>query len=326
MNLPLVTIGAINYNNSPYVLETLDSIAAQTYSEIELVIVDDASTDDSLHKIEQWLLNYSRPYKLVVHSQNEGVHKGYESVINNASGKYISFIATDDLFEPGKISEQVSIFQNLGNNYGVVYGDMIEINEIGQLKSQPNFALHKSKDKHWQLPQGQVFERVSKQFLIYVQSTLIRASLLKTFSFQYKAFSEDWQIILFLARHSKFFGTENIVVRYRRHTLSLTSQNLRQEKHHLWCKSNALMFHEAYHFPQNTKKEKKVLADCIKSHLLNYAYQPSSKYKEVIKTWRKVCYDFSPFKSGTLWCLIQWQRIKLIIKQIIFQNKSIQSP
>ena len=103
MRLPLVTIGAINYNNTCYVLETLNSILRQTYSEIELIIVDDASTDDSLLKIRKWLANYPLPYKLVVHSENQGVHKAYESVIQNATGEFISFIATDDLFEPEKI-------------------------------------------------------------------------------------------------------------------------------------------------------------------------------------------------------------------------------
>src|SRR4029079_724535 len=129
--------------------------------------------------------------------------------------------------------------------------------------------------------QGNIFERVSKEFLIYVQTALIRTSLLKTFSFRYKALSEDWQVILFLARHTKFFGIDNVVVKYRRHALSLSTQNRRKERYYLWCRSNALMFHEAYNFPENTKREKKLLADRIEFHLLDYAYQPNSKYKEV---------------------------------------------
>ena len=115
MELPVVTIGAINYNNEPYVLETLDSIAAQTYSNIELVVVDDASTDGSLRKIKEWLASYERPYKLVVHPKNEGVHKAYESVIKNASGEYISLVATDDVFDDSLL--MIKLFKSLSLFY-----------------------------------------------------------------------------------------------------------------------------------------------------------------------------------------------------------------
>lgn len=318
MNLPLVTIGAINYNNSPYVLETLNSIAAQTYPNIELIVVDDASTDDSLDKMKQWLTNYSRPYKLITHSKNDGVHKAYESVINNAAGEYLSFIATDDLLEPGKTEQQVLAFQQLDDDYGLVYGDVIEINEQSEINSRPYFDMHRQKNKDWQLPNGSVFVRVAIEFLIYVQSTLVRTSLLKEFSFRYKALSEDWQVILFLARHTKFFGINKVVVRYRRHALSLSTQNRRRERYYLWCRSNTLMFHEAYNFKENTKEDKRVIADRIEFHLRDYAYQPNSKYGEVLKTWRQVRQDLPFFKSAKLLSVISLLRVKLIVKKIFF--------
>jgi glycosyltransferase involved in cell wall biosynthesis len=318
MRFPLVTIGAINYNNSQYLLETLNSILAQTYSQIELIVVDDASTDDSLVKIKEWLENYNHPFKLVVHSKNEGVHKAYESVINSASGEFISFIATDDLFEPKKIEQQVLAFQKLDESYGVVYGDLVEINEHSRVTSRPYFEMHQSKNKTWHLPQGDVFKKVTKEFLIYVQTTLIRTTLLRTFSFQYKALSEDWQFILFLARHTKFYGTGNVVVKYRKHALSLSAQNRRREKYYLWCQSNVLMFLEAYNFPGNGKEEKKIIANRIQFDLLDYAYQPNSKYTDVMKTWKKVKQNLPVVKSAKLLCIIIYLRARLLIKKILF--------
>jgi len=318
MRLPLVTIGAINYNNTSYVLETLNSISAQTYSQIELIVVDDASTDNSLLKIREWLDNCMLPYKLIVHTQNEGVHKAYESVIKNASGEFISFIATDDLFEPGKIQQQVAAFQNLDESYGVVYGDVVEINEQSLVISKPYFQLHRSKNKDWQLLQGDVFKQVTKEFLIYVQTTLIRTALLRDFSFKYKALSEDWQFILYLARNTRFFGIENVVVKYRRHALSISAQNRRREKYYLWCQSNVLMFLEVYNFPGNMKQEKRVIANRIKFDLMDYAYQPKSKYADVINTWKKVK-RYLPFvKSTQLFFLIVYLRVKLLLKKFLF--------
>jgi glycosyltransferase involved in cell wall biosynthesis len=315
MELPLVTIGAINYNNEPYVLETLDSIAAQTYPNIELIIVDDASTDGSLYKIKAWLAGCQRPYKLVVHQQNEGVHAAYESVIKNATGAYISFIATDDVFDCTKIQQQVSAFEQLDKSYKVVYGDVIEIDENSQVISQSYFAAHRSRNKGWTLPQGNVFNRVAEEFLIYVQSTLIRTSVLRTFAFQHKALSEDWQLILFLARHSKFFGIDSVVTKYRRHSISLSAQNRRKEKYYLWCRSDARMFYEAYKFPENTNDEKNIVANRIELHLLDYACQPYSQFLDVIKTWKEVTQPLPLSTICRTFFFILWLRAKLLIKK-----------
>ena len=120
-------------------------------------------------------------------------------------------------------------FQKLDDNYGVVYGDVIEINDNSQVIDQSYFTRHRISGKNWQLPQGDVFKRVAEEFLIWVQSALIKTQLLKNFSFHYKALSEDWQVILYLARRTKFFGSDDIVVRYRKHDVSVTVQNRKRD-------------------------------------------------------------------------------------------------
>lgn len=318
MNHPLVTIGAINYNNATYVLETLESIAGQSYSNLELIIVDDASTDDSLIKIKEWLTRNRVSARLVIHDQNKGVHQAYESVIQYASGEFISFVATDDLLEPYKIEEQVTIFQQLDNSYGVVYGDVVEIDQYSNIINLPYFRVHEARDKRWKLPQGDIFKKVSKEFLIYVQATLIRTSVLKKFSFRFQALSEDWQLIIFLSRHCKFFGADKVVARYRRHPVSLSTLNRRLEKYHLWCQSNALMFYEAYNFPQNTKEERRIIANRIEFDMLDYACQPVSKGKDVIRTWKRVTPGMPLYKSAKILFMILWLRLKLLIKHFVF--------
>ncbi|WP_303813338.1 glycosyltransferase family A protein, partial [Apibacter mensalis] len=92
--LPLVSIVAINYNNSKHLVETLDSIDQQTYKNIELIIVDDCSTDDSVKKIDQWLLTYNKPFQFIKHIENKGICKTINDGYKVAKGKYISSIAT----------------------------------------------------------------------------------------------------------------------------------------------------------------------------------------------------------------------------------------
>src|SRR5689334_1867763 len=93
-NLPLVSILAANYNNARYVLESLESIKQQTYPNIELIIVDDASADNSPQLISDWLKTANIPHKYIVHEQNKGLCSTCNELLRNANGKYISFIAT----------------------------------------------------------------------------------------------------------------------------------------------------------------------------------------------------------------------------------------
>jgi hypothetical protein len=180
--------------------------------------------------------------------------------------------------------------------------------------------LHQLKNKKWKLPEGNIFKLVTQEFLIYVQTNLIRASLLKTFSFQYKALSEDWQFILFVARHTKFYGINKVVVRYRKHTLSLSAQNRRKEHYYLWCRSNVLMFLEAYRFPENTKEEKRIIANRIQFDLLDYAYQPRAKYPDVIQIWKEVKTSLPVSKSVILFIQILYLRARLFAKKILLNK------
>ena len=78
------------------------------------------------------------------------------------------------------------------------------------------------------------------------------------------------------------------------------------------------MFHEAYNFKENTKEDKNVIADRIEFHLRDYAYQPNSKYSEVLETWQQVRKQLPFFKSAKLLSIISLLRIKLLVKKVFF--------
>ena len=132
---PLVTIGAINYNNGLYVIETLESIKAQSYQNVELIIVDDCSTDNSVVLITEWLKNFDKPYKFIKHEKNKGVCNTCNDLLTNASGKYISTIGTDDIMMPDKIKVQVEILENSADEVCAVYSDAFLIKEDRDRKS-----------------------------------------------------------------------------------------------------------------------------------------------------------------------------------------------
>src|SRR5580692_11666573 len=85
---PLVTAGVICYNQAQFVVEALDSIKAQVYPSLHLVVVDDCSSDDSAKVIREWLDMHWPAAVFVAHEINMGVCRSVNDVLANAKGKY----------------------------------------------------------------------------------------------------------------------------------------------------------------------------------------------------------------------------------------------
>ena len=96
-NVPLSIVVA-SYNHSEYIIPALKSLLNQSFTDFELIIVDDASTDDSVDKIKT-LLTDSR-IKLITLDVNRGVCNACNIAINNSNGRYIKFFASDDVALP----------------------------------------------------------------------------------------------------------------------------------------------------------------------------------------------------------------------------------
>lgn len=112
---PLVSIGVITYNSSHFILETLESIKSQTYKNIELVVTDDCSTDDTVDICKQWLMqnrNYFTNVNLIVASCNTGTSANYNRAVNGSQGEWFKGIAGDDLLMPDCIENNLNYIIN----------------------------------------------------------------------------------------------------------------------------------------------------------------------------------------------------------------------
>lgn len=97
---PLVSIIVIAYNSSKYVLETLESAKTQTYKNIELIITDDCSTDNTIEICRDWVKNnYSRfvNVEIIKAKENKGIAPNCNQGLFKAKGEWVKFIAGDDL-------------------------------------------------------------------------------------------------------------------------------------------------------------------------------------------------------------------------------------
>ena len=132
---PLVSIICLAFNHEKFVVETLNSVVEQNYQPIELIIVDDCSTDNTKLVINNWLLSHPE-IQFIVNEVNRGNTKSFNNALKFAKGEYIIDLAADDLIVPNGIELQINAFQNSKyKNIGVVYGNAEIINEDGSFNS-----------------------------------------------------------------------------------------------------------------------------------------------------------------------------------------------
>jgi glycosyltransferase involved in cell wall biosynthesis len=108
---PLVSITLITYQNAPYLVESIEGILSQTYSNLEIIIADDGSKDGSMEIIERYALKDNRI--IVLNAKvNRGVSENINSAFSHCKGEYICMIAGDDAMYPRKIEKQVEWLEN----------------------------------------------------------------------------------------------------------------------------------------------------------------------------------------------------------------------
>lgn len=112
----LVSIIMPNYNGAKYLQETINSVLAQTYTNWELLFVDDCSTDNSLEIVQAF---QDERIKILKNEKNSGAAASRNYALREAQGKWIAFLDSDDLWTPNKLTEQIAYM--LKNNYSFTY-------------------------------------------------------------------------------------------------------------------------------------------------------------------------------------------------------------
>ena len=118
-NNPLVSIVVATYNSAKTVTETLDSIKAQTYNNIELIVSDDCSQDNTIDVVSRWIEESKYRFvnaRLVTTDKNTGVSGNFHRGIIQSKGQWIKSIAGDDLLIPSAIAEYIDFVSNNPEN------------------------------------------------------------------------------------------------------------------------------------------------------------------------------------------------------------------
>ena len=126
MSITLISVITPNYNCSRFIAETIESVLAQTYTNWEMIIVDDCSTDNSY----EIALNYSKKdsrIKVYKNEYNSGAAVSRNKAIEVSQGEYLAFLDSDDLWMPEKLEKQLKFMQE--NNCDFSFTEYEHIDE-----------------------------------------------------------------------------------------------------------------------------------------------------------------------------------------------------
>lgn len=128
---PLITVVVPAYNAAVTLARTLASVQAQTYSHLEILVVDDGSTDATVDVARA--AQDTDPRIRVLRQANAGVAAARNTGIHAASGEYVAPIDADDLWHPTKLQKQLAVFQQGPSHLGLVYSNFRLIDEDDQV-------------------------------------------------------------------------------------------------------------------------------------------------------------------------------------------------
>lgn len=242
--MPKVTICIPTYNRAHYLAYAVNSVWQQTYTDFELIICDDASSDSTPEMIKQWQnprLRYLR------HPENIGRSRNMRSGFHAATGEYFLKFDDDDALTPEFLAKTVSVLDNYGNvdfvctNHWVIDQDSRRIPEATEANAA---KWGKDKLKMGIIPDliEQTFERQSLQ----VGSTLFRLACLKEVNYLRPEADgcEDFDLLVRLAIAAKVgYYIPELLMEYRFHG---AQTSLKQDIHFLSAKSWCI---DSYRFP-----------------------------------------------------------------------------
>jgi len=130
---PAVSVILNCYNHQDYVSEAIESVLRQTHRDLELIIIDNGSTDGTRKVIESFTDERIRPF---LHDDNRTVSRRLNEGVAAARGEFVTILYSDDWFLPRKLERQLGIFATLPPDYGVIYGPAIGFNQITGVRWQ----------------------------------------------------------------------------------------------------------------------------------------------------------------------------------------------
>jgi len=196
-------------------------VQRQTYENIQLIIMDDASSDDSVSVINRWLKDNQVSCTFVSHEINLGICRTLNEALSYAEGKYVAMVAADDLWLPEKTERQVAIMECSDQGVGAVFSDAMQIDETGNVIQRSVLSLNKKAFNLERGLDGDIYLDLLTANFIAAPTVLILKNCYKEIGlYDENLIYEDYDMWLRLSRRYKMKYDGLTTAKYRIHANS----------------------------------------------------------------------------------------------------------
>ena len=218
-NHPLVSIITPLYNAASYIAKTIASVQAQTYTNWQLIIVDDLSNDNSLQIAQSLAINEHR-ITIIPQKTNQGAAVARNLATQKAKGTYIAFLDADDLWHPEKLEKQIAFME--AQDCAVSFTSYLHIDENG-----------KSLNKRIKALKELSYRKQHRNNYIGNLTGVYNAAILGKINAPSIRKRQDWAVWLDAIKKSKkpALGIQEDLAYYRVHKASMSANKLHLVKH-----------------------------------------------------------------------------------------------
>jgi glycosyltransferase involved in cell wall biosynthesis len=256
----LVSVICLSFNQKNYVEEALQSILNQTYENIEIIVVDDASTDGTADVIQHFVFRHPA-IQFIRLTENTGNCKAFNKGLKVARGEFIIDLAADDILLSNRVEQGVAALTTVGSNYGVNFSDAELIDEKG-------LRLNKHSDRfpHTTIPQGNLYRSIIERYFICPPTMMFRKAVIDSLGGYDETLAyEDFDFFVRASREYFFCYTPTVLVKRRLLNTSMSNKQFSGDNSQRW---STLKVCEKIEQLNKTKEEKNSLRKRIRYEFL----------------------------------------------------------
>ena len=207
---PLVSVVCLCYNHQDFVVAALQSVLDQHYSPIEIIVVDDASTDNSQTVIREFCKQH-RSIRFLELRENVGNCRAFNKGFAMSKGEFIIDLAADDILLPDRVEEGVKVLNEFGETYGVHFSNAECVD-----RALRHLWFHAEKLSLKNVPQGDVYEDLIQRYFVCSPTVMCRRSVLETLGGYDESLAfEDFDFWIRSARQFKYCYSDKVLVKKR---------------------------------------------------------------------------------------------------------------
>lgn len=273
MKKSLVSVICVFYNQKQFIRSTIQSVLDQRYQNVELIIIDSASTDGSKELIDQ-LIAAHPGIKFFPQKKKQDYSSAFNLALEHAKGEYIISLNPENMLNVNRIEKGVSGFENRDDSYGIQYSNAELIDEHGNTIG--NFYKEKNmQDKK----EGFIFREILMHDFIASPTLMFRKKVIDELKKQKAELTDKHLHFLLLAsKKFKFFYIQKPLVKVRVSPTSAPGQQIKDSQKIYFTFYDLVKAHDLLENKQERKAWRKRIKHEVQKSLQDFEWRQALKY------------------------------------------------